>query len=214
MENATAMRWKMVALCAALVLCAVLAWHTRRPSPPPAAGEKILAVYENKVRCTLYYTPREAGFSAARGFNVSPETREGLRGRQFGRDFLLEVEKEGFGRLQTPVEGKFYIRYWRGAWGFADLPVDHAQRPLVARQTCAFSGKLFAAQTKLRIRAKGLAEDFERQRWIVTDTGSGLGENQLDLYWGEDDPLGPGERMSRPRSGPADVAGAIVSVIQ
>jgi hypothetical protein len=33
----------------------------------------------------------------------------------------------------------------------------------------------------------------------VVDTGGGLRRWQIDLYWGEDEPLGPGRLMARPR---------------
>ncbi len=33
----------------------------------------------------------------------------------------------------------------------------------------------------------------------IVDTGSGLQRWQVDLYWGEDEPRGPGDLMARPR---------------
>jgi len=52
------------------------------------------------VVCTLYYTPMESGFTFERGFNATPVTRPGLRGRKYPRDFLVSVRKEGFGGLR------------------------------------------------------------------------------------------------------------------
>ena len=66
------------------------------------------------VICTLYYTPKESGFSAARGFDARMETRRGLKGRKYPRDFLLAVKKEGVGRISRPVDGHSYIRYKSG----------------------------------------------------------------------------------------------------
>ncbi len=41
-------------------------------------------------------------------------------------------------------------------------------------------------------------------RYEVGNTGAGLFRSQIDLYWGEDDPRGPGSGIFRPAS--CDVA--------
>src|SRR5882762_1473106 len=66
------------------------------------------------VVCTLYYTPKESGFTFERGFDATPVTKPGLGGRKYSRDFLRSVKKEGFGRIATPVDGRHYIRYDSG----------------------------------------------------------------------------------------------------
>ena len=63
------------------------------------------------IVCTLYYTPKESGFTFERGFDATPVTKPGLHGRKYPRDFLRSVKKEGFGRITTPVNGCNYIRY-------------------------------------------------------------------------------------------------------
>ena len=42
-------------------------------------------------------------------------------------------------------------------------------------------------------------EVFRNTRWKIADTGGHLRRWQIDLYWGEDEPLGPGRLMARPR---------------
>src|SRR6201981_2068624 len=74
------------------------------------------------VVCTLYYTPKESGFTFERGFDATLVTKRGLRGRKYPRDFLRSVKKEGFGRIVTPVNGRNYIRYNGGASGFSRAP--------------------------------------------------------------------------------------------
>ena len=75
------------------------------------------------VVCTLYYTPKESGFTFDRGFDATPITKPGLHGRTFPRDFLRSVKKEGFGRIVTPVNGRHYIRYNGGnSFAFASHP--------------------------------------------------------------------------------------------
>ena len=41
---------------------------------------------------------------------------------------------------------------------------------------------------------------FGRTSWQIVDTGGGLRRWQVDLYYGDDEPLGPGDLMGRPRS--------------
>ena len=65
------------------------------------------------VVCTLYYTPKESGFTFERGFDATPVTKPGLHGRKYPRDFLRSVKKEGFGRITTPVNGRYYITLQR-----------------------------------------------------------------------------------------------------
>src|SRR5207248_10761136 len=69
------------------------------------------AVYPHFFFCTIYYTPKESGFTAERGFDSTPVEAPGLRSRKFPRDFLLAVKKEGFGRINEPVDGRNYIRW-------------------------------------------------------------------------------------------------------
>jgi hypothetical protein len=40
---------------------------------------------------------------------------------------------------------------------------------------------------------------FASKRWRIIDTGGGLHRWQMDCYYGEDEPLGPGRQMARPR---------------
>src|SRR5260370_30414824 len=72
------------------------------------------------VVCTLYYTPKESGFTFERGFDAALVTKPGLHGRKYPRDFLRSVKKEGVGRITTPVNGRYYIRYNDGdSYAFA-----------------------------------------------------------------------------------------------
>jgi hypothetical protein len=154
------------------------------------------------VICTLYYTPKESGFTAARGFDARMETRPGLKGRRYPRDFLLAVKKEGIGRLARPVNGHYYIRYKRGrTYLFADAPVGRGTVPLVPRSSAAASlGQRGLGQGKeLVISDREVQRVFRSNRFHVIDTGYGLRRWQIDLYWGEDEPLGPGKFMARPR---------------
>lgn len=193
-------------------------WLARRGKPTPARlpAEIVKAVYDGRFQCTLYYTPREAGFREEGGFDMKPATREGLEGRKFPSDFLRAVEKEGFGRMKEPVNGKLYVRYWSGRWGYAEQPIDNRQRPLIPKQSCAMSTKqkLLAPLARISVRAPSAAEGFDKFRWVVADTGSGLDDWQIDLYWGEDDPLGPGPRLTRPKGAPFELANATVTVFQ
>ncbi len=97
------------------------------------------------VICTLYYTPMESGFIAARGFDVRMETRPGLRGRKYPRDFLLAVKKEGSGRIKQPVEGCNYICYKGGRSYTSPTARRSRYRSVVARFSQPLTGtKTFA----------------------------------------------------------------------
>src|SRR6266516_3506682 len=89
------------------------------------------------VVCTLYYTPKESGFTFQRGFDATPVTKPGLNSRTYPRDFLRSVKKEGFGRIVTPVNGRHYIRYNGGdSFAFSSTPTGGGGT-LVARYSAA-----------------------------------------------------------------------------
>lgn len=153
------------------------------------------------VVCTLYYTPMESGFTFERGFDVTLVTKPGLHGRRYPRDFLRAVKKEGFGRIATPVNSRNYIRYNGGhSFAFASRPAGGGG-VLVAR----FSAAVKSGQSGLRRGViiqtpdSTVRQVFGSTRWEIIDTGGGLRKWQVDLYYGEDEPLGPGRFMARPR---------------
>jgi hypothetical protein len=152
------------------------------------------------VVCTVYYTPKESGFTAERGFDVTPVATRGLKGRKFGRDFLAAVKLEGFGRISEPMNGRNYIRYQgRGSYSFAEQPLGRGTTVLVPRQSAAARGvRLFKPGQMLVIEEPEIRKIFGSTEWTVADTGGGLRRWQLDLYWGEDEPLGP-EFLARPK---------------
>jgi hypothetical protein len=154
------------------------------------------------VVCTLYYTPMESGFTAGRGFDATPVTRPGLHGRKYPRDFLVSVRKEGFGRLREAVNGCDYIRYNGGnSYSFAKHAVGRGIAPLVARFSAATrrGQRGFGYGGIIETPAPTVRQIFGSTRWKIVDTGGGLRRWQVDLYWGEDEPLGPGRFMARPR---------------
>jgi len=153
------------------------------------------------IVCTLYYTPMESGFTFERGFDAALVTKPGLHGRTYPRDFLRSVKKEGFGRIATPVNGRNYIRYNGGdSFAFASRPAGGGG-VLVAR----FSAAVKSGQSGLRRGViiqtpdSTVRQVFGSTRWEIIDTGGGLRRWPADLYSGEDEPLGPGRFMARPR---------------
>ena len=128
-------------------------------------------------------------------------TKPGLHGRRYPRDFLRAVKKEGFGRIATPVNSRNYIRYNGGhSFAFASRPAGGGG-VLVAR----FSAAVKSGQSGLRRGViiqtpdSTVRQVFGSTRWEIIDTGGGLRKWQVDLYYGEDEPLGPGLFMARPR---------------
>ncbi len=154
---------------------------------------------EDLADCTIYYTPRESGFVAGRGFNLRRETRTGLNGQYYPADFLRAVQVEGHGRLAKSYRGFRYI-YYNGKWGFTDVPKGTRQQPLVALQSCAVSARSprIRPGTWVRTVHALLPQTLQNRWWRVSDVGSGVQGSQIDLYWGEDDPSGPGAGLYRP----------------
>ena len=143
----------------------------------------------------------ESGFTSERGFDATPVTKPGLHGHTYPRDFLRSVRKEGFGRIITPMNGCNYVRYKGGnSFAFASRPTGGGGS-LVAR----FSAATKPGQSGLRhgviieTPSSTVREIFGSIRWKIVDTGGGLRRWQIDLYYGEDEPLGPGRFMARPR---------------
>ena len=153
--------------------------------------------------CTVYYTPREKGFTEARGFNTTPATLKGLGGRKYGADFLKATYVEGFSRLAEPVKGRQYLSY---EGKFHTRILGNRNNTLLDRESIAVhrGNPLFGKTTRTWILDPAMYNQFGATRFQVGDTGGGLFRSQIDLYWGEDDPLGPGSDIWRPAS--CDVA--------
>lgn len=151
------------------------------------------------VVCTIYYTPQETGFTAERGFDVTPTAAPGLKDAKFPRDFLRAVKLEGYGRMATPVKGKQYLAYDNGVYHYDAAPRARGISPLEPRVSAAARrwGVPLPKGTELITTDGEIEKVFGATRWKVVDTGGGLRRWQLDLYWGEDDPLTP-ERIGRP----------------
>jgi hypothetical protein len=148
--------------------------------------------------CTIYYTPRESGFTAERGFDDTRISAPGLKGRKYPTAFLEAVKREGFGRLAEAVDGRNYLQYiGRGRYQFAKAALGNRGNVLVDRVSCAVSkNNPFLRRGQLvRIDSSTVQEVTGSSEWRVEDTGGGLHPLQIDLYWGEDDPLGAIGRM-------------------
>jgi len=165
------------------------------------------------IVCTVYYTPKESGFTFERGFDATRVTKRGLHARTYPRDFLRSVKKEGYGRIVTSVNGHNYIRYNDGgSYSFSSAP-SGGGGSLVARFSAAAKtqGALHRGLV-LETPATEVQRVFGSTRWKIVDTGGGLRRWQLDCYYGEDEPLGPGKFMARPRGTTFEYAYSIARV--
>jgi hypothetical protein len=153
------------------------------------------------VICTLYYTPLESGFTAERGFDMTMETRPGLRGNKYPRDFLRAVRLEGYGKITTPVNGRSYIAYaGSGRYMYDNDAKGRGITPLIPRNSAAVKlGQVeLKGRTRLITTSPEVQQVFGSSEWKIIDTGGGLRRWQLDLYWGEDEPRAP-DSLGRPR---------------
>jgi hypothetical protein len=164
------------------------------------------------IVCTLYYTPKESGFTFERGFDATRISKPGLHGHTYPRDFLRSVRKEGYGRIASPVNGRNYIRYNGGSYNFAGPP-SGGGGTLVAHFSAAarLSGPL-PRGVILEMVSPEVQRVFNSTRWKIVDTGGGLRRWQVDCYYGEDEPLGPGRLAARPRSTTFEYAYSIARV--
>lgn len=177
---------------------AALQRRARTTSPEMTVQGKVFRFFY----CTLYYTPKESGFTAERGFDATPATAPGLRGRKYPRAFLHAVKKEGFGRMSEPVDELHYIQYrGNGRYGFAKVPLGSRGNVLVPRKSCAISTRSahLRQRMKLKIKSDLVETVMGSTEWEVADTGGGVHPLQIDLYWGEDEPMGSqGRQKARP----------------
>ena len=67
----------------------------------------------------------------------------------------------------------------------------------------------------IKILSDQVTQTFNNQTFDVADTGGGLAEYQIDLYYGPDDPLGPGKNLFVPASAPNfGVSNSTVSLLK
>lgn len=154
------------------------------------------------VICTLYYTPLESGITAERGFDVTPVKPRGLRGHSYPREFLAAVKMEGVGRIVEPVKDFNYIAYdGNNSYRFVREVHGRGANVLVARESAAARRNQlgFPPGTEFTISDPDVLKVFDSASWKIVDTGGGLKRWQVDLYWGEDEPLGPGKLLARPK---------------
>ncbi|MCB1086871.1 MAG: hypothetical protein KDM63_07485, partial [Verrucomicrobiae bacterium] len=154
--------------------------------------------------CTIYYTPRESGFTKSGGFNVSPSQPRGLS-REFPADFVKATGIEGFGLMEEEDKSGAYLKY-DGSWGYRSRILGNRNNTLRDRESLAVHRRnpLFVPGGRVWILDPELYNTFGSLRYQTADTGGGLYRSQIDIYWGEDDPLGPGADIWRPAT--CDVA--------
>jgi len=123
------------------------------------------------------------------------------------------VKKEGYGRIVTPVNGHNYIRYNGGdSYSYSSAP-SGGGGTLVARFSAAAKPQADLHRgLVLETPAAEVERVFGSTRWKIMDTGGGLRRWQLDCYYGEDEPLGPGKFMARPRATTFEYAYSVARV--
>lgn len=167
-----------------------------------AEGKKPRLLY---FFCSVYYTPRESAFTAEAHFDMKRETRSTLGGKKFAASFLRAVVMEGYGRMEKPVGGKHYLKY-DGRWGYGGYPLGNRNNRLEDRVSAAVHrrNRMFSKGTRFLVLDPGIYRLFGNLRFEAADTGGGLFQNQIDLYWGEDDPASA-SAMARAASCPIGV---------
>ncbi|MBT9449219.1 hypothetical protein ICN84_03910 [Akkermansia glycaniphila] len=176
------------------------------------SGGLLPAVFQSKFQITVYYTPKEAGFT---NFSETQElecyfddTKEKITLNILVKFWDTVSHKdygEGFGKLANPpkrmkdgVEVSYpYISYERALY---EHPMGNSQNVLQDRISCAGNQQQFNIQSSsVRILLDSeYTKAFGTNEFVLDDVGSAVGENHLDLYWGEDNPKNGGNTSSIP----------------
>lgn len=168
-------------------------------TPPPTPTPKLKA-RNYHCRCTVYYTPRQSGFTAAKGFDMTlKDVKIGGVVYQLPHEFLQASQYEGWGEMTTAINGMFYI-FPRGqddgSWTatLSAVPVGQKNIPLVPKGSTASGAthKIFPLQTVVKVKSDTVQTVFGNQNFTVVDTGEEVSGMHFDLYLGVDDPKGPG----------------------
>ncbi len=96
---------------------------------------------------------------------------------------------EGTGRLEKPgPKGQKYIDY---LGQYRTKPLGNRNNKLTERKSAAVHQRnpLFKHGTPLRVLDPQIFNTFGSSDFETGDTGGGLFNSQIDLYWGEDDPM-------------------------
>jgi len=98
----------------------------------------------------------------------------------------------------TPVSGHHYIRY---NGGDSSLSLRIPQAGWRSGRALFRRGKTgperIASRAIIETESPKVQKVFGSTRWKIMDTGGGLRRWQMDCYYGEDEPLGPGKFMGR-----------------
>ena len=219
--------YRLIVQITGLSILAAICSELRADIPWPEVVQRL--AYENEklagrpqghageyfIVCTLYYTPKESGFTSERGFDATRVTKPGLHGRTYPRDFLRSVKKEGYGRITTPVNGRHYIKYNGGdSYAYSSAPSSGGGTLVPRFSAAAKSSGPLRHGLVLETSAAEVQRVFGSTRWKIMDTGGGLRRWQIDCYFGEDEPLGPGKFMGRPRATTFEYAYANARIVK
>ena len=187
-------RWicSALSLCMLCLGCGAQAQVHGAPAPATPAATAPSGQTTAGWHLTVYYTPVES-------YHQPPlKPISDCAGRALGQhslDFLDRVQTEGFGRIDTPIQGARYVGwdFDRRCWFLARTPVGVSDRPLRAWVSTAAS-VTFPAGTGVRVLSCGSDVDatvcarVKAAAWIVEDhCGACTDARHLDLYIGEED---------------------------
>lgn len=153
------------------------------------------AVFSDEFSATLYYTPKESGFTANTNTTTMP-----FSGRLVKTDFLLAVKQEGWGLLAQPVNGYNYLGYYQGAYHLANNPQTSTGNNLIPGQSAAGSPSGFIINSaSIHTYNNSIQNTFNSSDWNIVDVGSLINvSTHVDLYYGDDNPADNGLRYGRP----------------
>lgn len=135
----------------------------------------------NIVRCsndwhiTGYYTPVEEDYTTKERRTVKVK---GVGKQSFNKDFIRQVQIEGWGKTKKG----WYLGYYSRAWHKSHAPLDANGNELEVG-TIATDPNVIASGKPVVIAS--LYKYIKRKRFIAKDVGRNIRRRRIDVYTGE-----------------------------
>ncbi|WP_317932930.1 3D domain-containing protein [Halioxenophilus sp. WMMB6] len=130
-------------------------------------------------KITGYYVPRQQDFPAT---PTTAITIAGFGTARLASPFLQATKLEGWGRLQTAINGYPYLGFYSGGWHLSHSPKNSLGGDLAIGQVAADNTYLSEGTT---VTIPVLTSIFNQGVFKVADRGSAIGKRHIDIYTGE-----------------------------
>jgi len=182
------------------------------------------AVFQDKFRCTVYFTTKEVGYSTSTSsytvYSQAGPPYTLIGSFSFRTDFATDVQTEGYGRTITPVEtGKPFIAYYGGKYhddqyargnNGGNILAPQGDGPGSGIHTCAVDPTVvpLASSSYVKFTNSSISSAFGTSEFNANDIGSSVSGDHIDLYFGEDVPTSAGSGVAKDCTFTGDSSGS------